>query len=562
MSLEFSYSGWRSAACLGMGGVISLIVFCLPVAARADGPAQTMAAMQAQIDSLQAQLNALKSQMKASSASTQPSTIAARDVPPSDLALTAPAPGAVPSSGSTPPPSAAPSAIPKNGNDPAEPTPNPARTASAVPGLKVTAGGFVAAEAVERSKNETTDVASSFNNLIPFKNAANAHQSEFRGSARQSRLTLLAEGTVDADTKISAYGEADFLGAAPTANSIESNGYNPRLRVGYATIDKSDWNFHLLAGQNWSLLTMNKTGIQPRQENIPLTIDAQYVPGFNWTRNPQLRIVGDFDDKKIWAGFSLESPQVNLGGSTTVTDSNGIAVPAGINATNTGNSPLSTAAYSTDYAPDIIAKVAADPGFGHFEMFGLLRFFHDNVGNGFHNNRTTGEGIGGGAIVPLVPKLLDAQANIMVGRGVGRYSSGLLPDFAFDTGGGIDPLREVTWLSGLIAHPNPNLDLYLYAGGEKVGRDNQTTPGFGYGDFALNNSACNTKGAACPAQTSSIWQITPGAWQQLYKGKFGMMKVGLQDSVTRRNTFTDAGGNGPHAYENVVLTSLRYYPAP
>jgi hypothetical protein len=29
---------------------------------------------------------------------------------------------------------------------------------------------------------------------------------------------------------------------------------------------------------------LDKTGITPRQEDIPLTIDAQYVVGFDWTR--------------------------------------------------------------------------------------------------------------------------------------------------------------------------------------------------------------------------------------------------------------------------------------
>lgn len=41
---------------------------------------------------------------------------------------------------------------------------------------------------------------------------------------------------------------------------------------------------------------------------MPLTIDAQYVAGFNWTRNPQLRVVEDFS-KAFSLGLSLESPQ-------------------------------------------------------------------------------------------------------------------------------------------------------------------------------------------------------------------------------------------------------------
>ena len=40
---------------------------------------------------------------------------------------------------------------------------------------------------------------------------------------------------------------------------------------------------------------MYRLGIVPRQENVPLTIDAQYVVGFNWERQAQLRVVKDFD---------------------------------------------------------------------------------------------------------------------------------------------------------------------------------------------------------------------------------------------------------------------------
>lgn len=505
-------------------------IFAANTARAEEVPNGTIAALQAQINSLQAQLNDLKAEKTAAA------PIAAQA---QDQKAVADA-SAEKITNNTPP---------TNSAD------KPTGTGQSVKGnskIKVTVGGFVAAEAVERSKNETTDIGSNFNTLIPFDNSVNAHQREFRGTARQSRLTLLAEGNADANTKLSGYVESDFLGAAPTANSNESNSYNPRLRVLYATVDKSDWGMHVLAGQNWSLLTMNKVGITPRNENVPLTIDAQYVPGFNWTRNPQIRVVQDFDDKKIAAGISLESPQVNFGS---------ITVPGGVNATNTGNSALSTGAYSTDFAPDVIAKVAADPGFGHYEFGGIARFFHDNVGTtDFHNNSKMGEGLSVAAILPVVPKKLDVQASVLTGRGIGRYGSAQLPDFAFAPGGGIHPLYETTFLVGAIAHPDPTLDVYLYGGAEIIQRDNEPATTFGYGDLALNNSGCNISGGACAAQTSSVWQITPGFWKQLYKGEAGTVKFGLQDSLTRRNTFSDGAGLGPHAYENIVMTSFRYYP--
>jgi len=44
-------------------------------------------------------------------------------------------------------------------------------------------------------------------------------------------------------------------------------------------------------------------------ENIPLTIDAQYVVGYNWARQPQIRFVEDWN-KIAWFGVSIESPQL------------------------------------------------------------------------------------------------------------------------------------------------------------------------------------------------------------------------------------------------------------
>src|SRR5689334_8161734 len=84
----------------------------------------------------------------------------------------------------------------------------------------VTLGGFLAAEGVYRERSESADIGSSFSG-IPFPNSANAHYSESRFTARQSRLSVLAQGNVNPDTHLAFYGEFDFLGAAQTANSHE-----------------------------------------------------------------------------------------------------------------------------------------------------------------------------------------------------------------------------------------------------------------------------------------------------------------------------------------------------
>jgi hypothetical protein len=428
---------------------------------------------------------------------------------------------------------------------------------------KITVGGFMEAAGIYRSKNEVADVGSNFNTAIPFditgtgKGTPNpfAHQTEFRGSARQSRLTLLAEAKPNEDTKIAAYIEADFLGAAQTANSNESNSYNPRMRVIYGQVDMASCGLHFLAGQEWSLLTTNRVGITPRQENIPLTIDAQYVPGFNWTRNPQLRIVKDFDDQKIWAGLSVESPQAIL---------SGITAPAFVNATNPGGSLFDkNNNYTSDQYPDIIAKLAFDPGYGHYEIFGVTRFFHDFVlttgapkGAAFGNNTATGFSGGAAAILPVIPECLDVQGNFMAGQGIGRYGSAQMPDMTFTPTGDIKLLNGYSAMVGAVGHPERTWDLYVYGGLEAVNRENfavsaAAAPGIGYGDFSLFTGQ---------EQSSDIWQITAGFWKRLYQGPYGKVQVGLQDSITQREAFSNSAGIAQHAYENIIMTSFRYYP--
>jgi hypothetical protein len=197
--------------------------------------------------------------------------------------------------------------------------------------VKITLGGFVTADTVFRNRNQVNDIGTSFTGIpYPFSPLYGEH--EFHGSARASRLAVLAEGNIDPVQKLAAYWESDFLGVAANSNYTETNSWALRVRNAYLTYDNTAWGFHLLAGQSWSLLTQNTIGITPRKENIPLTIEADYVDGFNYTRGWQLRLVKDFG-QKVWLGVSVETPaMINAGvpgGTSTV---NGLV----INAVNTG----------------------------------------------------------------------------------------------------------------------------------------------------------------------------------------------------------------------------------
>lgn len=424
-----------------------------------------------------------------------------------------------------------------------------------LPGVSVKLGGYVAMEGVYRDKNQTTDMSSNINTGIPFNNSLNAHTDEFRGSARQTRLSLLAEGKADENTKLSAYFETDFMGSGTTSNSVQTNSYIPRLRHAYAQVDRDDWGFHFVGGQAFSLASLNKTGLLPRSEVGVATIDSSGPPGYVYTRAPQVRFVKDFAQKKGQVGLSFEEAEVNFGGITP---------PATVTARNGGVSALNPdATYSSDFAPDVIAKVSYETSFGHYELFGMTRFFRDVVNSNGHNNYAMGYGGGVGAFIPVVPKKVDVQANFLVGKGVGRYASAQLPDFAFTPTGDIKPVTQMAAMVGIIGHVTPNLDIYTYFGGQRALRMNEGGGGttYGYGNFSANNSGCYAlNSGTCQAQTETVWQISPGFWNQIYKGDYGNIKVGAQYSFTRRDAFSGQDNLDPHAYENIVMMSFRYSP--
>jgi hypothetical protein len=228
-----------------------------------------------EIRNLQRQLDDLKAAQAAPKPAPVPPTAGLAPLP----AAAAPAPLEIaPTAGVLPPPAQA---------APPPPAVSEAKRGGFLSsGIDLTVGGYIEAASIYRTRNETADISSNFNTAIPFPNSPNYHLSELRFSAHQTRLSLLGQGKVDPETALGGYVETDFQSAPADSNSIESNSYTPRLRQAYATLDRSDLGLHLVGGQIYTLLTLFNHDMTPRQEDIPLTIDGQYVVGFTWTRNP------------------------------------------------------------------------------------------------------------------------------------------------------------------------------------------------------------------------------------------------------------------------------------
>jgi hypothetical protein len=533
-----------------------------PAMAQSDAQIQSI---EQQIKALQSQLNQVKSNLTARDRQLRAAQQQAHDAQVQAAAASARAAQVA----ATPVPVVA-AAVPAAPPQPPQP-PLP-QGAFRVGGLTVTLGGFAAVEGIDRSRNLASSVDTSFGS-IPLANSPNNHIGEFRETAQQSRFSLLTEGNLSDTEKLTGYLETDFLSAGSSSNSNQSNSYTLRLRQFWGNYDNTDWGLHVLGGQAWSLATMYREGLIPRQENVPLTIDAQYVVGFNWERQAQLRVAKDFDDHKIWAGLSLEEPATLFSSTDSCpTNTQPTTALGGGTEENTqcgGSNVNPVTSYSDNLAPDIILKLAADPGWGHYELYGLLRFLDGRTsfaatGTG-RNSYTTGEGIGGGMILPLVSKKLEFQVSGLIGQGVGRYGTSQLADAAFSPTGKIEPLSEYSIMGGFVGHPVPAVDLYAYGGAEGVANKTYAgSPTAGYGSPALSLTGCGLELGSCSAVTSSIVEGTVGGWWRVLKSSYGTAQIGAQYEFVQRDTFAGLGAGGklvsPSANENMFLFSVRYYP--
>ncbi len=434
-------------------------------------------------------------------------------------------------------------------------------------GVSITLGGFLAAEGVYRQHSESADIASSYGNL-PLGNVASKSASEFRETARQSRISALVQGNINPTTHATFYGEFDFLGAAQTANSKEANAYNPRIRQVFGEVTWDDLGLDLAAGQMWSLTTEYSKGLTPRSELLPPQIDAQYIPGFVWTRTPEVRVTKSYFNKSLTVAVSAENPQSVFVNAPATLITSTYAATGASSATSpqaTGSLFNSLVTYSYNHYPDLVGKVAYDTKFMdrpvHLEAFGLGRDFYTlTAANGAGHDKW-GVSFGGAASGPIVPNLLDFQISAMRGRGIGRYGSSGMNDATFDPNGNVKPIAETAILSGVTLHPNPTLDLYLF-GGEEA-QDSQAyrigTTYYGFGDTNPNDSGCALIGGTCAGKVKRVDQVTFGFWHKFYQGPFGRLQWGLQYSYTENALFPGSLGGGSTA-DSMVFSSFRYYP--
>jgi hypothetical protein len=468
-------------------------------------------------------------------------------------------------------------------------------------GITITPGGFLAAESVYRNRALGSDINTPFNS-VNMPGAAANHVSEFFGSGRQSRITMLAQGKINDSLKMSGYYEADFLSAAVTSNNNESNSYALRQRQVWGQVASPSWT--LTGGQMWSLATETKKGLDNRTEALPMTIDPQYTVGFSWARQYGVRLTRNFGNH-FWLGASVENPQTTFAARNNASN---FALGSAGNAGGLYNSAISTcstsstgvttctniANYSFNAMPDFIFKAAAEPGFGHFEVFGILSRFRDrvypceelptggtpNCGTspsvlGAYNDSQTAGGIGANGRITIAKKL-DIGAHFLTGEGIGRYGTGGEADATVNPSGTLGLLRSYQGLATVELHLK-KLDWYMNAGEEYTGKRWSVDPisgkEVGYGPSSLSVSGCYNEGlpgagsgfafaGGCSVDTQRLIEGTVGFWIRLLQGPHGRLQFGPQYSYLVRDAWTGTNGTGtsaPHGIDNMFLTSFRYY---
>jgi hypothetical protein len=467
-------------------------------------------------------------------------------------------------------------------------------------GITITPGGFVAAEFVRRSRELGADMITPFNSLT-MPGASQSSLPEFFGSARQSRPTVFIEGRAK-NVELTSYVSGDFLSSGVTSTATQANGYTFRLRQAWGQA-KFDNGWKILGGQMWSLVTENKAGIAPADDAgkpndaRPIGIDGQYNVGFTFARQYGIRLTKDLGTK-FSAAFAIENAE-----GTLTTHNNGDNFLLG--EAGAGNTNNTAGTYTANPAPDLIFKVASDPGFGHYEFFGLADRFTDRIfpcgevasptatlcggstvpgtnALGAYNASKEGGGFGAGARWTVYEKHIVFGLHFFGGNGVGRYGASQLPDLSIHANGTLNLIRGYQGLGTLEWH-GKRLDLFFYTGAEYASRttdyDLITDKYVGYGSSHFNNSGCYTElppaGATgfaptalanCTADTRATIEGTAGFWYRFYNGPKGRFQYGTQYSYVTRQTWSGVGpagagapGVSPEGLDGMVFTSFRYY---
>jgi hypothetical protein len=416
----------------------------------------------------------------------------------------------------------------------------------------ITPVGFMDLTSVWRNVDAGSGIGSNFGS-IPFNSSNPASKlSEFRFSPQNSRIGFRVDGDWKGAHFIG-YNEFDFLSSATPGSSGVTNGaFVPRIRLYWVDVRKGKIEF--LAGQSWSMMTPNRSGISALPSDLfySQAIDVNYVLGLTWSRQPGVRVLYHPSDK-VTMGVSFENPNQYMGGSgggPSVVLPSALSAVAGTQLDNTSGNVLST----PNVMPDVIAKIAFDPNKRvHFEVAGVLSTFKiwdPAVTTSNVYSTTVGRGGSLNANFEIAPGLR-LVTNNFYGSGAGRYLFGQAPDVAVAADGSLKTIGAAGFVEGF-EYTNKKWLWYGYYGDVYVDRlsllDANGKSLIGYGYTGSANS-----------QNRNESEITFGYNETIWKdAKWGAINFMGQYEYLVRHPWYVAPGSPKAAHDSTLYFDVRY----
>lgn len=408
--------------------------------------------------------------------------------------------------------------------------------------------GFIDFTAVIRNKNLGSGIGSNFG-AAPFSNTVNGNLREFRFSSQSSRLGLRVDAKVRG-VDLLGYLETDFLGFAPGNVAVNTNSDTQRLRLVWVDVRRK--KLEVLAGQSWSLLTPNRSGLSPLPGDVFFGqgLDTNYVLGLTWSRDPQFRFVYHATER-FTLGWSIEASEQYGGGAN---GSGAITLPASLVPAyepqlNTGSSTFAV----PNPHQDNVVKIAFDSKSKrvHLEVAGLLRrFAFFNPLSNQHFN-ATGGGVSGNGNIELF-KNFRLIANTFFSEGGGRWIFGQGPDLIIKGDGSPSLVQSASTVDGFEYQATPKTLVYGYYGGAYFKRNVAIDPangqqvGFGFTGSPGNHNRAIQEGTL--GFTHTFWRDP----------NYGAMQFMVQYSYLVRHPWYVAPGQPASANLNMLFLNLRY----
>jgi hypothetical protein len=401
-------------------------------------------------------------------------------------------------------------------------------------------GGFMDATVVWRSTNHGSGIGTSFG-TIPFSNTPQGNLGETRFSTQNSRISLMTTSKVNT-ASLRGYVEADFLGNAPNGINVTSNANTLRMRLYW--VQFTPGKFEFLAGQSWSMLTPNRTGLSPVPGDLFYSqdVDTNYQLGLTWGRTTQFRFIAHASDV-VTAGLSLENPEQYVGSA--------VALPTAFPVAEVDNGGV-TVGTPNPY-PDVIGKIAFDPKPGnthqHIDAAVLLRGYktYNQATNASASATGTGESVN--AVIEPV-KNFRLIGNAFFSKGGGRYIANTnIPDLIVNADQSVSLVKSRSFIGGAEVQA-PKVLLYGYYSAAQA--DQNVT-------FDTNGKAIGFGVAGSAAANHKLSEATVGITGTFFRDpKIGAMQLMVQYSNLKRTPFSVPAGAPSDAKLNMVYVNVRY----